>query len=96
MRSLIIMRQFAPVMFDATHSVQLPGGAGDKSGGQREFVPYLLNAACAIGIDAAFMEIHDDPDHALSDGPNMVMLKDLERVLSHAKKIDGITKHEVH
>ena len=71
-----------PVVFDATHSVQMPGGQGNKSGGQREFVPYLARAAAAIGIDALFMEIHEDPDNALSDGPNMIPLARLEAVLS--------------
>ncbi|AFY35636.1 3-deoxy-8-phosphooctulonate synthase [Calothrix sp. PCC 7507] len=81
-RSLPQMRQLGyPVVFDATHSVQMPGGQGDKSGGQREFVPYLARAAAAIGIDALFMEIHENPDAALSDGPNMVPLSQLEAVL---------------
>jgi 2-dehydro-3-deoxyphosphooctonate aldolase (KDO 8-P synthase) len=70
-----------PVVFDATHSVQMPGGQGDKSGGQRQFVPYLARAAAAIGIDALFMEIHEDPDNAPSDGPNMIPLAQLETVL---------------
>jgi 2-dehydro-3-deoxyphosphooctonate aldolase (KDO 8-P synthase) len=81
-RSLPQMRQLGyPVVFDATHSVQMPGGQGDKSGGQREFVPYLSRAAAAVGIDALFMEIHENPDQALSDGPNMVPLAQLEAVL---------------
>jgi 2-dehydro-3-deoxyphosphooctonate aldolase (KDO 8-P synthase) len=81
-RSLPQMRQLGyPVVFDATHSVQMPGGQGDKSGGQREFVPYLARAAAAVGIDALFMEIHENPDQALSDGPNMVPLAQLEAVL---------------
>lgn len=70
-----------PVVFDATHSVQMPGGQGEKSGGQREFVPYLARAAAAIGIDALFMEVHENPDQALSDGPNMIPLAQLETVL---------------
>jgi 2-dehydro-3-deoxyphosphooctonate aldolase (KDO 8-P synthase) len=70
-----------PVVFDATHSVQMPGGQGEKSGGQREFVPYLARAAAAIGIDALFMEVHENPDEALSDGPNMIPLAQLESVL---------------
>ncbi|GAP97604.1 3-deoxy-8-phosphooctulonate synthase [Leptolyngbya sp. NIES-2104] len=70
-----------PVVFDATHSVQMPGGQGEKSGGQREFVPYLAKAAAAIGIDALFMEVHENPDEALSDGPNMIPLAQLETVL---------------
>lgn len=81
-RSLPQMRALGyPVVFDATHSVQMPGGQGNKSGGQREFVPYLARAAAAIGIDALFMEIHEDPDRALSDGPNMIPLAQLENIL---------------
>ena len=81
-RSLPQMRELGyPVVFDATHSVQMPGGQGDKSGGQRQFVPYLARAAAAIGVDAVFMEIHQDPDNAPSDGPNMVPLARLEEVL---------------
>ncbi|MEL6500012.1 MAG: 3-deoxy-8-phosphooctulonate synthase [Cyanobacteria bacterium J06623_1] len=81
-RSLPQMRALGyPVVFDATHSVQMPGGKGTQSGGQREFVPYLSCAAAAIGIDALFMEIHEDPDRALSDGPNMIPLAQLEQVL---------------
>ena len=81
-RSLPQMRALGyPIVFDATHSVQMPGGQGNKSGGQREFVPYLARAAAAIGIDALFMEIHEDPDNALSDGPNMIQLANLENVL---------------
>jgi 2-dehydro-3-deoxyphosphooctonate aldolase (KDO 8-P synthase) len=70
-----------PVVFDATHSVQLPAAQGTSSGGQRQFVPYLARAAVAVGIDALFMEIHENPDRAMSDGPNMVRLADLERLL---------------
>ncbi|MDJ0590675.1 MAG: 3-deoxy-8-phosphooctulonate synthase [Pleurocapsa sp. MO_226.B13] len=81
-RSLPQMRALGyPVVFDATHSVQMPGGQGTQSGGQREFVPCLARAAAAIGIDALFMEIHEDPDNALSDGPNMIPLANLETVL---------------
>lgn len=81
-RSLIQMRALNyPVVFDATHSVQMPGGQGTKSGGQREFAPYLARAAAAVGIDALFLEIHENPDQALSDGPNMIFLRDLESVL---------------
>jgi 2-dehydro-3-deoxyphosphooctonate aldolase (KDO 8-P synthase) len=71
-----------PVVFDATHSVQMPAAQGTRSGGQRQFVPYLARAAVAVGIDALFMEIHEDPDRALSDGPNMLRLADLERLLT--------------
>jgi len=79
MRSLVIMREFAPVIFDATHSVQMPGGAGGKSSGKREFVAPLSKAAAAVGVDGFFFETHYNPDEALSDGPNMItpdMLKD--------------------
>jgi 2-dehydro-3-deoxyphosphooctonate aldolase (KDO 8-P synthase) len=71
-----------PVVFDATHSVQMPAAQGTSSGGQRQFVPFLARAAIAVGIDALFMEIHEDPDRALSDGPNMVRLADLEQILN--------------
>ncbi|MBD2777360.1 3-deoxy-8-phosphooctulonate synthase [Iningainema tapete] len=81
-RSLPQMRELGyPVVFDATHSVQMPGGQGDKSGGQRQFVPLMARAAAAVGIDALFMEIHENPDIALSDGPNMVPLANLEEIL---------------
>ncbi|HEY9626072.1 MAG TPA: 3-deoxy-8-phosphooctulonate synthase [Coleofasciculaceae cyanobacterium] len=81
-RSLPQLRELGyPVVFDATHSVQMPGGQGDKSGGQRHFVPYLAKAAAAVGIDALFMEIHENPDEAPSDGPNMIPLAQLETVL---------------
>jgi len=87
-RSLPQMRALGyPVVFDATHSVQMPGGQGTKSGGQREFVPYLARAAAAIGIDALFMEIHEDPDRALSDGPNMIPLAQLETVLQQILQV---------
>ena len=82
-RSLPQMREFGyPVIFDATHSVQQPGGRGDKSGGQREFVAPLARAAAAIGVDGIFMEVHPDPEKALSDGPNMVKLENLETILN--------------
>jgi 2-dehydro-3-deoxyphosphooctonate aldolase (KDO 8-P synthase) len=71
-----------PVVFDATHSVQLPAGQGTRSGGQRQFVPFLARAAVAVGVDAVFMEIHEDPERALSDGPNMLHLSDLEELLT--------------
>lgn len=81
-RSFPQMRELGyPIVFDATHSVQMPGGQGNKSGGQREFVPYLARAAAAVGIDALFMEVHENPDAAPSDGPNMVPLAQLESVL---------------
>jgi 2-dehydro-3-deoxyphosphooctonate aldolase (KDO 8-P synthase) len=93
MRSLVIMRSFeVPVVFDATHSVQLPGGAGTASSGQREFVPHLARAAVATGCDALFMEIHPDPDQAPSDGPNMLRLEDLPALLAQIIQIDRIVQ----
>ncbi len=92
-RSLVILRETgAPVVFDATHSVQLPGGQGDASGGQREFVPALARAAVAVGVDALFLEVHEDPDHALSDGPNNWPLDRLERLLGELRAIDDVVK----
>lgn len=83
MRSIPIMKKFGfPVIFDATHSVQLPGGAGDRSDGQREFAPVLANAAVAVGADGLFIETHPNPDQALSDGPNMIPLRDMTKVLT--------------
>jgi 2-dehydro-3-deoxyphosphooctonate aldolase (KDO 8-P synthase) len=94
MRSLVVMRSFdVPVVFDATHSVQLPGGAGTASSGQREFVPHLARAAVATGCDALFMEIHPDPDHAPSDGPNMLRLEDLPALLAQIIQIDRIVRN---
>ena len=81
-----------PVVFDATHSVQLPGGQGDSSGGQREFVEYLSRGAVATGIDGIFMEVHEDPDKALCDGPNSINLTDLPGLLKTLKALDGIIK----
>ena len=92
-RSLPILKSFGyPVVFDATHSVQQPGGLGSKSGGQREFVPVLAKAAVSIGVAALFMEIHQDPDNAPSDGPNMLHLDDLEKLLITLAKLDKIAK----
>ena len=95
-RSLPIMRAFGyPVVFDATHSVQLPGGQGDRSGGERQYVQALARAAVAVGVDALFMEIHEDPDRTLedgrplSDGPNMLRLDDLPRLLDEIRAIAG-------
>ena len=82
MRSIPIMQSFGfPVVFDATHSVQLPGGGGDKSAGQREFAPVLAKAALAVGANGLFMETHPQPDRALSDGPNMIPLKEINTTL---------------
>ena len=89
MRSLVIMRETGcPVVFDATHSVQMPGGQGNKSGGQREFVPALARAAIAVGIAGIFMETHPDPDQALSDGPNSWPLDQVKSLLETLKSID--------
>lgn len=93
MRSLAIMREAnAPVVFDATHSVQLPGGQGNTSGGQREFVPVLARAAVAVGISGLFMETHPDPAKALSDGPNAVPLNRMKELLESLVAIDTIVK----
>jgi 2-dehydro-3-deoxyphosphooctonate aldolase (KDO 8-P synthase) len=94
MRSLTIMRETgAPVVFDATHSVQLPGGQGSTSGGQREFVPTLARAAIAAGVSGVFMETHPDPEKALSDGPNSVPLSKMKDLLSVMKQIDDAVKN---
>jgi 2-dehydro-3-deoxyphosphooctonate aldolase (KDO 8-P synthase) len=94
MRSLAVMREtHCPVVFDATHSVQLPGGQGTKSGGQREFVPVLARAAVAVGVAGVFMETHPDPDKALSDGPNAWPLDKMEALLTTLKELDAVTKH---
>ncbi len=94
MRSLPIMAKTGcPVVFDATHSVQQPGGLGGASGGQREFVETLASAAVAVGVAALFMEVHQDPDNAPSDGPCMVRLDNLEKLLTKLKKIDEIVKN---
>jgi len=92
MRSLSVMREFAPVVFDATHSVQLPGGKGTSSGGQREFVPVLARAAVAAGVSGLFMETHPDPSKALSDGPNAWPLARMEALLTTLKEIDQAVK----
>lgn len=86
-RGLETMREFAPVCFDATHSVQKPGGSGDKSGGDRRFVPLLTRAAMAVGVDALFVETHPNPDDAKSDGPNMVPLGEMAQLLDSALAI---------
>lgn len=97
MRSLAVMRSFGyPVVFDATHSVQLPGGGGDRSAGQREFVPVLARAAAAAGIDALFLEVHDDPPQALSDGPNMIPVGELEALLTQVLAVDGALRGDIH
>jgi 2-dehydro-3-deoxyphosphooctonate aldolase (KDO 8-P synthase) len=86
MRSLPIMRSFTPVIFDVTHSIQQPGGMGGSSGGQREFAPYLARAAAAVGIDGFFIETHPKPEKALSDGPNMIPLHEMETFVTMLKK----------
>jgi len=93
MRGLAVMRELGyPVCMDATHSVQIPGGNGTTSGGQSQYVPHMARAAAAVGIDALFLEVHDNPAEALSDGPNMVALKDLEKLLTDVLAIDKIVK----
>jgi 2-dehydro-3-deoxyphosphooctonate aldolase (KDO 8-P synthase) len=94
MRSVVIMRSFGyPVVFDATHSVQLPGAVGERSGGQREFIAPLARAAVAAGADAVFMEVHEDPEHALSDGANSLALADLSRLLLELQRIRAAFDH---
>jgi 2-dehydro-3-deoxyphosphooctonate aldolase (KDO 8-P synthase) len=94
MRALPILKRTtqAPVIFDATHSVQQPGGRGDKSGGEREFVPVLARAAVAVGVAAVFIETHQDPDNAPSDGPNMLPLKEMEPLLRMLVELDRVAK----
>lgn len=96
MRSLDVLGKMGcPVVFDATHSVQQPGGLGDKSGGERQYVPILARAAVAVGVSAVFLETHQDPDNAPSDGPNMIPLKDMEKLLLSLKRIDEVVKQEL-
>ena len=93
MRAIPIMSKYGfPIVFDATHSVQQPGGMGEKSGGQREFVPFLARAAIAVGVGAIFMETHEDPEIAPSDGPNMVPLNEVKSLLIKLTEIDNIVK----
>jgi len=95
MRSLVVMRELGyPVVFDATHSLQLPGGLGSASGGERKYIPALARAAVAAGVDALFLEVHEDPEHALSDGPNSLRLSDFESLLKVAKQVDAWVKEE--
>lgn len=97
MRGLVEMRNLGvPVVFDATHSVQEPGGQGATTGGRREFVPHLARAAAAVGIDGLFLETHPDPDSSPSDGPNMVRLEDLARVLEQVVSVrEAIQDYEI-
>jgi 2-dehydro-3-deoxyphosphooctonate aldolase (KDO 8-P synthase) len=93
MRSLVVMRELGyPVVFDATHSLQHPGGLGKASGGERRFIPALAKAGTAVGIDALFMEVHEDPDQALSDGPNSLPLGEVEKLLKLVREIDKTVK----
>ncbi len=93
MRGLAIMRELGyPVVMDATHSVQIPGGQGTSSGGQSQYVPHMARAAAAAGIDALFLEVHDNPAEALSDGPNMVCLDNLPKLLQDVIAIDKIVR----
>ena len=96
MRSLVQMRTTGcPVVFDATHSVQQPGGLGGSSGGDRHFVPVLARAAAAVGVAALFIETHDDPDNAPSDGPNMVPIDEMSKLLNAVCVIDTISKSDL-
>jgi 2-dehydro-3-deoxyphosphooctonate aldolase (KDO 8-P synthase) len=92
MRSLPIMRQYAPVVFDVTHSIQRPGGLGGKSGGDRQFAPYLAKAAAAAGVDGFFIETHPQPEKALSDGPNMVPLGEMRKFVSTLQQLFNLSK----
>lgn len=95
MRSLVVLREFGyPVVFDATHSLQLPGGLGVASGGERKYIPALARAGVAAGIDALFMEVHEDPDRALSDGPNSLRLDDFEGLLNLVRRLDALVKEQ--
>jgi 2-dehydro-3-deoxyphosphooctonate aldolase (KDO 8-P synthase) len=99
MRALPAMRMLGyPVLFDATHSVARPGGMGTRSGGERQYVPMLARAAVAVGVDGLFLEVHPDPDRALSDGPNMLRVKDLAPLLKVLRALDeavrGVVEHE--
>ncbi len=95
-RGIPLMKEFGyPVIFDATHSVQQPGGRGKTSGGDRRFVPVLAQAGVVAGADGVFMEVHEDPDHAPSDGPNMVRLKDLESLLRRLIDLKEVVRHEL-
>ncbi|MEE2635258.1 3-deoxy-8-phosphooctulonate synthase [Phaeobacter sp. JL2872] len=88
----IMARTGYPVVFDATHSVQQPGGQGSTSGGQREFAPVLASAACAVGVNALFIETHEDPDNAPSDGPNMIQIDEMASLIAHLHRLDAVAK----
>jgi 2-dehydro-3-deoxyphosphooctonate aldolase (KDO 8-P synthase) len=96
MRALPVLAQIGcPVVFDATHSVAQPGGAGDRSGGERQYVPMLARAAVAVGVACVFMETHQDPDRAPSDGPNMLALQDFEPLVRELMEFDALAKRGV-
>mgnify|MGYP002854440849 FL=1 len=96
MRSLVLMRDLGyPIVFDATHSLQLPGGQGKKSGGQKALIPDLVRGAVAVGCDMLFMEIHPNPNKAKSDGPNMLKLSDLPHLLKQIKILDQATRSSI-
>ena len=93
MQGLLDMRKLGyPVFLDATHSVQQPGSGHEFTSGNREFAPYMMNAGLAVGVDGVFAEVHPDPDHAVSDGPSQIYLKDIEHILINAKKYDDVTR----
>jgi len=93
-RSILIMKEFGyPVVYDATHSVQTPAGRGDSSGGERRFIPDLSMAAVTCGVDGLFMEVHEDPDRAPSDGPNMMKLSDMKALLSRIRALEKVIRH---
>ncbi|WP_169776930.1 3-deoxy-8-phosphooctulonate synthase [Campylobacter mucosalis] len=92
MRNLVLMREYAPVIFDATHSVQMPSALGEKSGGDAKFVPYLARAAASVGVDGFFYETHINPCEALCDGPNMLSLDELDKVVEQTMKIENLIK----
>ncbi|MFQ5901768.1 MAG: 3-deoxy-8-phosphooctulonate synthase, partial [Thermodesulfobacteriota bacterium] len=95
MRSIPVIRTMGyPVIFDATHSVQLPGGLGSASSGERDMVPFLARGAVAVGIDGIFLEVHPEPEKALCDGPNSIAVRDLKGLLSQLKAIDSYVKGE--
>ncbi len=96
-RGFPVMRSFGyPVVYDGTHSIQRPGGLGDRSGGDRDMIPYLLRAAVACGVDGVFMEVHEEPEKALCDGPNSLRLSDLKRLLEKILQIDRIVAEDKH
>jgi 2-dehydro-3-deoxyphosphooctonate aldolase (KDO 8-P synthase) len=97
MRALVVMSAMTgkPVIFDATHAVQLPGGRGGSSGGERKFAPVLASAAAAVGVAGIFLETHDDPDHAPSDGPNMIPLAEMDALIARLQAFDALAKRKL-